>query len=376
MTGWILAIIGGILLTFYIFKISGYAIALLRAPLPDSNTLKSEQLKVSLLIPFRNEAINLPYLISDMQIQLYPSDKFEVIFIDDHSDDESVSIIERLSKDVDNMRTIQLPDHLQGKKEAILKGVNEASGEWIIQTDADCRIPRGFIREHVRLALEDKNSFIAGPVLLRETDDIWNQMEVLEHMSLTGSTAGSFLTKKPVMCNGANLSYSKEFYLRNSIELNRINSPSGDDIFLLIRAKKEGLQTKYLMFEHALVSTDSSGSPLAFLQQRIRWGSKAKYYKDFDMVFLAVLVWLSNAFILSSLIAGIIDLSLIHIFIISLFTKSLADLFLLIATVRHYNKFKLLWYFPLMALFYYFYLVIAGVLSVLLGFKWKGRKYK
>jgi len=376
MTEWILAFVGGILLLLYIFKISGYAIALLKAPLPDSVPLVSEHLKVSLLIPFRNEAEHLPYLILDTQIQLYPSDKFEVIFIDDHSDDESVSIIERLAKDVDNIKMIQLPDHLKGKKEAILKGVNEASGDWMIQTDADCRIPRGFIREHVRLALEDRNSFIAGPVLLRESKDIWNQMEVLEHMSLTGSTVGSFLTKKPVMCNGANLSYSKEFYLRSIAELSRINSPSGDDIFLLIRAKKEGLQTKYLMSEHAVVTTDSSGSPWAFLQQRIRWGSKAKYYKDKDMVSLALLVWLSNAFVLSALIIGIIDFSLIHIFAFSLLAKSLADLFILIATVRQYNKFKLLWYFPLMALFYYFYLVITGVLAVLLGFKWKGRKYK
>ncbi len=329
-----------------------------------------------MLIPFRNEEKHLPQLILDSQIQLYPSDKLEIIFIDDHSDDESVSIIERLSKEVDNLRIVCLPDHLQGKKEAILKGVNEASGDWIIQTDADCRIPRGFIREHVRLALEDRNSFIAGPVLLKESDDLWNQVEVLEHLSLTGSTVGSFLTKKPVMCNGANLSYSKEFYLRNITELSRINSPSGDDIFMLIRAKKEGLQTKYLMSEHAVVTTDSSGSPWAFLQQRIRWGSKAKYYKDKDMVFLALLVWLSNAYVLSALIIGIIDIALIYIFAFSLLAKSLVDLFILIATVRHFNKRKLLWYFPLMALFYYFYLVVAGILSVLLGFKWKGRKYK
>lgn len=376
MTGWILAFIGGILLTVYIFKISGYAIAILRVPLPDSDRAVSGQLKVSLLIPFRNEAINLPKLILDTQIQLYPSDKFEVIFIDDHSGDESVSIIEQLSRDIDNLRIIALPDHLHGKKEAILFGVNEAAGDWIIQTDADCRIPRGFIREHVRLAMEDRNSFIAGPVLLKESDNTWNQMEVLEHISLTGSTAGSFLTKKPVMCNGANLSYSKEFYLRNRIELNKINSPSGDDIFLLIRAKKEGLHIKYLMSEQSVIITNPSGSPRAFLQQRIRWGSKAKYYKDFNMVSLAALVWLCNAIVLSSLIAGIIDFSLIYIFGIILAAKSLADLFLLYATLRLFNRFKLLWYFPLMALFYYFYLVIAGILSVLSGYTWKGRNYK
>ncbi len=83
-------------------------------------------------------------------------------------------------------------------------------------------------------------------------------------VSLAGSTMGSFLTGKPVMCNGANISYSKEFYLRNESDLSMINSPSGDDMFLMAAAKKAGLNTEYLLTEQSSVVTAATGSPLAF----------------------------------------------------------------------------------------------------------------
>jgi poly-beta-1,6-N-acetyl-D-glucosamine synthase len=371
----VIVLICGVILLLYIFRISAYSFAIWKYTRQTKTKDLVEEIKVTLLIPFRNEEKNLPNIILDTQIQLYPSTYSEVIFINDHSEDGSVAILERLLKEADNIRMIHLPEQLYGKKAAISYGVNHASGDWIIQTDADCRIRPGFISEHVRAAMNNMKSFIAGPVLLRESKDLWNQMEVLEFMSLTGSTMGSFLTERPVMCNGANISYSKEFYLSNERGLSMINSPSGDDMFLMAKAKKAGLNTAYLLTEQSVAVTTATGSPLAFLRQRIRWGSKARFYRDIDILTLAAITFLANASLLGFLIYGILDPTRFFLFGIFLLIKSLADLLLMIVTTKHFQKPRLLWYFPLVALFYYFYLVITGVLSLVAGYKWKGRKY-
>ena len=93
-------------------------------------------IRVSILIPFRNEANSLPNLIESLnRLNTFNID-VEVIFIDDHSTDDGQSYINdcRLSK-----KLIPLI-HGTGKKEAIQLGWKHVSGEYIFQTDADCTI--------------------------------------------------------------------------------------------------------------------------------------------------------------------------------------------------------------------------------------------
>src|SRR5688572_9663867 len=52
---------------------------------------------ISLIIPARNEAKNLPFLLDSLQGQALPKDLFEVIVIDDHSTDETVAIAKKYS---------------------------------------------------------------------------------------------------------------------------------------------------------------------------------------------------------------------------------------------------------------------------------------
>lgn len=376
MTDLIIVIIGGALLALYIVRIAGYGFTLFRSLRKDGDPLGSDEIAVTLLIPVRNEADNLPGLMQDIQAQTYPSHIFEVLFIDDHSDDGSAEIIKNLSEESDNIRLLHLPQHLVGKKEAINMGVREARTDHIIQTDADCRISGTFIRAHAEAAGSDSQTLIAGPVRHESSRALLDNFEALEFMSLIGTSMASFLCKRPVMCNGANLSYSKAFYLRNEQELRRIPSPSGDDMFLLIRAKKEGMKLKYLAAKSAAVTTGHTGTLKAFLHQRIRWGSKARHYADLEMIYLTLLILFTNIYILGTLIASTIDHSYLLIFGAALLIKSLADLILLTATAKHLNRMRLLWYFPVVALFYYFYLVLTGVLSLFKSYSWKGRKIK
>ena len=63
------------------------------APSPSKN--KDANWSVSIIIPFRNEAENLPKLLKSIDAQEYPKHLFEVILVDDDSEDYSVKTIKK-----------------------------------------------------------------------------------------------------------------------------------------------------------------------------------------------------------------------------------------------------------------------------------------
>ena len=58
--------------------------------------------RFSIIIPFRNEAENLPNLLKTIAELNYPSELFEIIFVNDASDDHSETIIAAAPKEENN----------------------------------------------------------------------------------------------------------------------------------------------------------------------------------------------------------------------------------------------------------------------------------
>lgn len=96
------------------------------ALVPESQMLQGQ--RVSVLIPCLNEAENLPYVLETM-----PDWVHEVVVIDDHCTDETVSVARQFMPDV----VIATNRREPGKGNALLAGMEAASGEILVQVDAD-----------------------------------------------------------------------------------------------------------------------------------------------------------------------------------------------------------------------------------------------
>lgn len=329
---------------------------------------------ITVIIPLRNEAEHLSALCRDLSFQDYHLQDYEVIFVDDHSTDQSVKIFEKCCGEQSNYRMIRLPEGVTGKKHAIAAGVNAATGEWVIQSDADCRLPVGFISGHAGYAASGVG-LVAGPVLVRPGASGWGRIEALEHLSLTATSLAAAAAGRPVMCSGANLSYSKRIYRELEDDLLAIPHASGDDVFFLAEAKKRNKHIFFTSAPEMLVTTFPTPGPLAFLQQRIRWGSKARHYRDPDMMALSVLVWLSNTVLTGFLIASLFVSGMVWFFLSALLLKSLSEYMLLRAVADRLGQGPLLRIFPAAVLFYYFYIAFTGILAMAGSFTWKGRRH-
>ncbi len=333
----------------------------------------------SVIIPFRNESENLPDLLKSIASLKYPKHLFEIILVDDASEDNSVELIMKFLssvkydiKVISNNRTTNSP-----KKDAITSAINKAKHEWIITTDADCILPKNWLNSFDEFIQKNISKCIVAPVAYSSKNMFLNNFQLLDILSLQGATIGGFGIQKPFLCNGANFAYQKTLFIElNGFEGNT-NIASGDDIFLLEKVvKKYPNSIHYLKCEQAIVITKSQSSWGSLISQRIRWAAKASAYNNWFGKFTGLVVLLMNALVISALLLSTIDVFSFKIWIYILLIKFNIDLLLIYQSAAFFNQKSSLKSYMLGFLLYPFFSIYIAFLSAFKTYKWKGRVFK
>ena len=344
---------------------------------PPSFQLPHHPSPVTVIVPFRDERDHLPLLLHDLEGQSYSMAHMEVIFVDDHSSDGSGELIRELIKNHSRFVCLELSGERQGKKEALALGVQHASGEWIIQADADCRLGANFVAAHISCLQETGADLVAGMVTTGEGKrGLLEILERLDLLSLVGASAGSFYLGRPLMCSGANLAYSRKLFLETRPFDPGPGTASGDDMFLMVGARKLGKKLVYLTSGEALVRTGSISDLRSLVMQRIRWGAKTPRYRMTDIQAAAVCTALANLCILVLPWLLLLELELWVWLVPAFIVRSLAD-FLLLFRITGYTgqRRDLRMFLPVMLLYYpYQAIVLAG--SLFWRVTWKGPRKK
>jgi cellulose synthase/poly-beta-1,6-N-acetylglucosamine synthase-like glycosyltransferase len=309
---------------------------------------------VSVIVACRNEEANLPLLLSDIALQDFDKDFFELVIVDDNSTD-CTFVIASGCNNIKNIKVLKNSD--SGKKKAIKTGVEASTGELVITTDADCRAGKSWLRNVVSFYAEHKPEMIIGPVCLKGTDGFFQQFQEIEFLSLQGITAGTAMTGHPVMCNGANLAFTRKSYQTHSGSLH-FGKVSGDDIFLL-HSLKEDKASKIMWLESAgsLIFTRTSESVGSFYRQRARWISKYGIYRDRDTLVLSIVTFVTIMLQPFLLIAGIFDPAYLPVLLTAVVLKSVPDYLILRNTSTRYGNGKLMKVFIPSQILYTFYII-------------------
>jgi len=333
----------------------------------------------SILIPFRNEAADLPILLDSIKQLSYPKEMFEIIFINDESDDESLAIIEEFFfkkqhnvRIIDNNRATASP-----KKDAINSAIHKAKFDWILTTDADCLLPKKWLQAFDAFIEKTQPKLVVAPVTYNSNNTFSEQFQLLDFLSLQGCTVGSFGIKKPFLCNGANLCYLKNtFFEVNGFDGNS-DIASGDDIFLLEKiAVKYPDKVHYLKSNEALVITKPQPAFKQLLEQRVRWAAKSTAYKNSFSKFIGVTVLSMNLFLAMLLITSVLAITQWQFGILIFIIKFSIDLFLLLKITFFFKQQKTIAYYLFSSLLYPFFIILVVILSLKSGYSWKGRQFK
>ncbi|UPL50378.1 glycosyltransferase [Hymenobacter sublimis] len=333
----------------------------------------------SVLVAARNEAANLPWLLHDLSQQLPVAGGFEVLIIDDHSTDATAQVVAEAAANLPfPVRVLQLasqPSAPTGKKAAVQTGIQAARAPWLLFTDADCRVPAGWVRTYAELVAQDADArFISGPVLL--TGRGWlATLQGLELAGLVGVGAASIGWEQPTMCNGANLAYRRaDFFAVDGFRGNEA-VPSGDDEFLLhkLHAAFPG-SIRFLRQEGAVVQTAAQPTVRLLLRQRVRWASKWRHYQAAAPRRLAVLVLLSNLTFPVGAGLWLLGVAPGTAVVAAWALKLLADVVFLRPVLRFLGRPQWLWWVPVLQLAYGPYALATGLLGLRGSYEWKGRK--
>ncbi len=362
---------------YFLFLILVYAgiINLRSAKIKAANKHK---LKLTVVIPFRNEAENLPDLLRDLSKQTYPKDLFEVILVDDNSTDNSVELIKK-NITLENYLILKNDSNLKRafKKNAMLKGIENSHGEIIISTDADCRLPATWLESLVKY-FDENTALVSGPVKFDSDNTMFGKMQSLEFAGLVLVGAGLIGINKPIIANAANLAFRKSVFFEVGGYEDNLHLTSGDDEILMQKiAVATNYKIKYAWDKNALVSSKGNSDLSEFFRQRRRWASKSLFYFNKGITLFLFLVFLFYLLIITLpalFLLGVKEAGEIFLFLFS--TKVLIEYFLVMQGENFFFEKGLRRYFFLTEIFQIPYIVLAAVLGVFGNYEWKKRKIK
>lgn len=303
--------------------------------------------KITIIVPFRNEEKGLKKLCSSVNKLNHPRDHFQVIFIDDDSSDNSLSILDILDKDID-FDIVQNPKHL-GKKTSIIEGIKTARYDLILTTDADC-----VLTESILSGITNESKLSIGAVL--KTTDKWEPIENIqevESLMLAAITIGSSKIEIPMLATGANLAYKKDLFYEVDPYKDNLDLNSGDDMFLLKSTLQNGVKTSTRWNDPVITKCEASWT--SYINQSARWASKNDRVGMPQTILAAWMVLLANI---------LLPLSLFTHFssgLIILLIKFVLDFLFLILSAVHFERFKAVLFAPVVFCFYPFHLIRVSI---------------
>jgi len=345
--------------------------------LPVSNN-KSRCNSVSVIIPFRNESENILQSLQSLLMQDYPSDSFEVIYVNDNSDDDSAVKLSSAIKE-SNFKIIDADDSGSSrafKKRAVAQAIDAAKGEVILTTDADCTHNKEWISTMLSL-FDDETAMVAGPVEFTSIDKLFSKIQRLEFRGLILAGAGLIGCGKPLTCSAANLAYRKDVFYEVDGFNDNLNLSSGDDELLMQKISSTGkYKISFCSDSKALVTTSYNKTVNDFFSQRKRWASKGVFYNDKILVARLVLIFFFYLAIPALFIASFFSLVYFYLFLITLGSKIITEYLVIKKGEKIIYKTSLLKYFLIAEIFQIVYIIIASVGGIAGNFTWKGREVK
>lgn len=331
--------------------------------------------KVTILIAARNEEEKIALTIEDILAQDYPKELFEVIIADDHSTDRTAEIITSYADR--KVRLLQLYDDKalnSYKKRAIAEAIKLSTGDFMVATDADCRMGTKWLSTIISHYEANDLVMISSPVAYFEEHSLFEYMQSLEFMYLIGVGAAFIGNGKASTCNGANFAYRKDVFNEVGGFQGIDNLASGDDELLLQKvAAKYPHRIGFLKSPDAVVYTHAKPNVKEFMQQRRRWASKSTSYKDKKVVAFVVCIWLFNVTMLLNAALSFYDIAFFELLLVQVALKYVFEFVYLYPITKFFNRTMLISLLILIIPVHVLYMVYIGTIKKSTRYNWKGR---
>lgn len=335
----------------------------------------------SIIIPARNETENIGNCIESILSNNYPRELFEIIVVDDFSEDDTASFVEKNFKN--SIKLIRLAEFVSDrnsinsfKKKAIEIGISNSRNELILTTDADCLCPTNWLELIDQFHQQQSFKMLAAPVNFHKENNTLERFQSLDFMGLMGITGAGISGRWQRMANGANLCFPRKTFSEIGGFAGIDHLASGDDMLLMQKmAARWPDGIFFLKNPLAAVLTRAKPDWRGFFSQRLRWASKSAIYPEWRVtaVLAGVFLFCLNLMVLAALLP-FFSQKLAGLLFVELAVKAFFDFLFLQTMARFFHREDLLRAFWPSFFLHIFYIVIVGSASQFVKkYAWKGR---
>jgi len=346
---------------------------------------QNQNLKFSVIIAARNEERNIAACLQSVFAQDISAKLYEVIVIDDRSEDATPAILREYAASHQNLRALtvaETPAGVSPKKHAVSMGIKEAANDIIVFTDADCTVPPQWLST-IGAHFDNDTALVQGITSYKYIDGMnklfygLQSVDFLSHGVVAAAAIGAQL---PINANANNMAFRKKAFEEVGGYGEDTGVTLGDDDHLLQRVWRHNrtagggaYKIRYMAAARGAVETAPTETPAALFRQRSRWGSVTVHYGARQVALLSA-VFIFYLTIPATALMALFDATYLPVFASLLFVKFCGELVLMIPGTRIFGKKHLRKYIPLASLLQ-LPVVLAAVFSGVFGkFDWKGRK--
>ena len=374
--------IGGIYVLFNIILTAGVA-AGSKSVKSENGKNKPSEPNVSVIVPARNEEQNIKRCLDSLEALDYPEDKLEIVIIDDNSDDNTASIVQNYCDRIKHFSLLSLQGSSEsaganntgasGKIAALKYGYQETSGDIILQTDADCAVPSGWIKT-ITSIMDKEVGIVGGAIMLDEYSkrNSWiTRILSLDWLYLLGVGAGANGAGFPLSCFGNNLAVRRTAY-EDAGGYDAIPFTFTEDFALFKSITRAGWRSSFSLKNTSVILSRPPDSLRNFINQRLRWATGGIKLAGHGIILLIA------AFLLHLLVIAAVAFNIsLSVLVTVIIVTGFSDFIFLATLTNKVNKSKLLLYFPLFEVYFFLSTTLFGLaLPFVSSLKWKDRKYR
>lgn len=327
---------------------------------------------VSVVIPARNEEQNIRNAVLSVNRSSYPKEKFEIIVVNDRSEDKTAEILEELTKTIENLKIVNVVEkqdneNLKGKARALQYGIENAKGQLILMTDADCEVNKNWIKKIVECFRNERIGIIPAFTLIK-VRNIFDKIQAVEWVYMHTMAMGGIGMNKPLGCYGNNLSIRKDVFVHLG-GYRKIKFSVTEDLALLKAVFDAKYDILYLLDGEATVETLPCKTFKEYILQHQRWaiGGLSLGWKAVAFVFTTIMFW-------TSMMLSIANLNFELLFIV-IFSRYLLDFILIFQSLKKLSKLEMTSWILFSVPFFVLMELVAPFLVINKTVHWKGQKF-
>ncbi len=262
---------------------------------------------ISVIITAKNEAKNLKRFLPSILNQNYPD--FEVIVVNDHSEDETEEVLHNFKTKYKNLEIVNLDKNIKdrpGKKLALSLAIRKARNEILLFTDADCEAASSeWILEMVK-NYKAQTQIVLGFSAYRIGSSVWHLMVGYDTFFTGLHYLSLALAGKPYMGVGRNLSYRKSFFFEKKGFKHQLHVPFGDDD-LFVNRNATRTNTTVSLAPKSFIYTLPPPSLKSWFRQKLRHNLAGNEYTSSSRYLLGSIYMSHYLFWLAGLLSILLN---------------------------------------------------------------------